>query len=140
VAALCALGCAVLIAPIRPQASARHRDPVSLDSLLAGIRFVWRTKLILATITLDLFAVLLGGATVLLPIFVKDVLKVGTVELGLLRAAPSIGAALMAFAMAHRPPLRRAGPALLWSVAGFGRRRSASGCPKIWCCRSSCSG
>jgi hypothetical protein len=76
--------------------------------------------LILATITLDLFAVLLGGATALLPIFARDILEVGPVGLGWLRAAPSLGALLMALALAHRPPLRRAGRTLLWSVAGFG--------------------
>ncbi len=118
--AFCSLACAVLVAPVRPRATEGRREPVSLRSLLAGLRFVWRTKLILATITLDLFAVLLGGATVLMPIFVKDVLHGGPIELGWLRAAPSIGAVLMAFALAYRPPLRRAGRALLWSVAGFG--------------------
>jgi MFS family permease len=93
---------------------------MSLRSLLAGAAFVWRTKLILATITLDLFAVLLGGATALLPIFARDILEVGPSGLGWLRAAPSLGALVMALTMAHRPPLRRAGRALLWSVAGFG--------------------
>ena len=115
-----ALASAVLIAPIRPHAPVRQREPVSLTSLLAGLRFVYRTKLILATITLDLFAVLLGGATILLPVFAKDILGVGAGGLGLLRAAPSIGALVMAVVLAHRPPLRRAGPTLLLSVAGFG--------------------
>src|SRR5262249_3168681 len=91
-----------------------------LDSFLAGVRFVYRTKLILATITLDLFAVLLGGATALLPMFAKDILHIDATGLGWLRAAPAIGALLMALYLAHRPPLRRTGWALLGSVAGFG--------------------
>jgi MFS family permease len=119
-AALGALACAALVASIRPRAPARHREPISLNSLLAGLRFVYRTKLIFATLTLDLFAVLLGGATILLPVFAKDILEVGPVGLGCLRAAPSIGALVMAVILAHRPPLRRAGPTLLVAVAGFG--------------------
>jgi MFS family permease len=119
-AALCAVACAGLVASIRLHPPVRKRQPVSLASLLAGLRFVWKTKLILATITLDLFAVLLGGATVLLPVFAKDILHVGPVGLGCLRAAPSIGALVMALYLAHRPPLRRAGPTLLLAVAGFG--------------------
>jgi MFS family permease len=119
-AAGCALACAALVAFIRPQGAPRRSEPASLQTLLAGIRFIRRTKLILATITLDLFAVLLGGATALLPMFAKDILEVGPVGLGWLRAAPSIGALVMAVSLAHRPPLRRAGPTLLWSVAGYG--------------------
>ncbi|HEY1861791.1 MAG TPA: MFS transporter, partial [Gemmataceae bacterium] len=119
-AALCSLICAGLVLPVRPILAAIAREPMSLRSLLAGAAFVWRTKLILATITLDLFAVLLGGATALLPIFARDILEVGPSGLGWLRAAPSLGALVMALTMAHRPPLRRAGRALLWSVAGFG--------------------
>src|SRR5207248_5820179 len=76
--------------------------------------------LILATMTLDLVAVFLGGATALLPIYARDILQIGPTGLGWLRAAPSIGSFLMAMVLAHRPPLRRAGSALLWAVAGFG--------------------
>jgi MFS family permease len=118
--ALCVLTCAALIALIQPRAATHPKEVPSLPSLLAGIRFVWQTKLILATITLDLFAVLLGGATALLPIFARDILHVGPAALGWLHAAPSLGALLMALIMAHQPPLRRAGRALLASVAGFG--------------------
>jgi MFS family permease len=119
----CSLASALLLLPIRPSAPgrpARSREPATLRSLLEGVRFVWQTKLILATITLDLFAVLLGGATALLPIYASDILQVGPTGLGWLRAAPSIGALLMALYLAHRPPLQRAGPTLLWAVAGFG--------------------
>jgi hypothetical protein len=87
---------------------------------MAGAAFVWRTELILATLTLDLFAVLLGGATALLPIFARDILRVGPSGLGWLRAAPSVGAFVMAVSLAHRAPLRRAGRTLLAAVAGFG--------------------
>lgn len=111
---------AALMLAIRPRAAERRHEEMTLDSLLAGLRFVFQTDLMLAAITLDLFAVLLGGATALLPVFAKDILQVGPAWLGWLRAAPSVGALLMALVLAHRPPLRRAGPALLWSVAGFG--------------------
>jgi hypothetical protein len=93
---------------------------MSVESLLAGIRFVWQTKLILAAVTLDMFAVLLGGAVALLPIYAKTILHVGPFGLGCMSAAPATGALLMAFALAHRRPMSKAGPAMLWSVAGFG--------------------
>jgi MFS family permease len=88
--------------------------------LLEGIRFVLREKLILSAITLDLFAVLFGGATALLPIFAVDILHAGVRALGWLRAAPSIGAVIMAITLAHGPGIHRAGKALLVAVAGFG--------------------
>jgi MFS family permease len=119
-AALGALACAALAAGIHTHPVPRRTEGISLATLLAGIRFVWKTKLILATITLDLFAVLLGGATALLPIFARDILHVGPTGLGWLRAAPACGALVMALVLAHRPPLRRAGLTLLVSVAGFG--------------------
>jgi MFS family permease len=111
---------AVLMLGIRPHASERPREPMSLQSLLAGLAFVRRSKLILATITLDLFAVLFGGATALLPIFARDILQVGPVGLGWLSAAPSLGAIVMGVILAHGVQLRRAGWTLLWAVAGFG--------------------
>jgi MFS family permease len=98
----------------------RREQSVSWESVLAGIRFVWRTKVILATITLDMFAVLLGGAVYLLPVFAKEILHVGPVGFGLLCAADAVGAVSMGVAQVHLPPLRRAGVALLWAVAGFG--------------------
>jgi MFS family permease len=88
--------------------------------LLEGLRFVWRSKLVLPAISLDLFAVLFGGATALLPIFAVDILHTGARGLGWLRAASSIGAIAMAFGQAHAGPMRRSGLVLLWSVAGFG--------------------
>ena len=85
---------------------------------------MWRQKLILATITLDLFAVLFGGATYLFPAFARDVLKVGRVNVdfctGMLFAADAVGAIVMAVLLAHLPPIRRAGRTMLWAVAAFG--------------------
>ncbi len=97
----------------------REHRALTIESLIAGVRYVIRTKLILATITLDLFAVLLGGATSLMPVYAKDILHVGPVGLGWMDAAPSVGAVVMAVVLA-RGPLRRAGPTLLGAVFGFG--------------------
>lgn len=96
------------------------RERVSWKTLIAGIHYIFRADLILATITLDLFAVLLGGATQLLPVFADDILHVGAKGLGWLRAAPSLGALVMALALAHMPVFRRPGRVMLWAVAGFG--------------------
>jgi hypothetical protein len=119
-AGLCCLVCAVLLIPVRPRAVEQRTETRSLASLLAGVRFVWNTEVLLAAITLDLFAVLLGGATALLPIYADQILGIGSFGLGCLRAAPALGALVMAMVLAHRPPLRHAGRALLLSVAGFG--------------------
>ncbi len=118
--AIAALSCFFLTAAIKPQKTNFKKEPISLKSLAAGAEFVWNNQLILAAITLDLFAVLLGGAVALLPVFAKDILHVGPVELGYLQAAPSIGALIMAALLVYLPPIRKAGPALLWSVVGFG--------------------
>jgi hypothetical protein len=118
-----ASACAVVVAmlrAIRPRPVVGPSEPLTWDSMLAGVRFVGRTELLLAAMTLDLFAVLLGGAVALLPVFARDRLHVGPAGLAWLRAAPSVGAMLTAVAIAHRPPFRRAGRALLASVAGFG--------------------
>lgn len=88
--------------------------------VFAGADYIWRKKVILGASTLDMFAVLLGGAITLLPVYADQVLHVGAIGFGWLRAAPSIGAFAMAMWLAHRAPLQRPGQALLWSVAGFG--------------------
>ncbi len=119
-AAIAGLLCFILTVAISKQKTIRSTEPVSLKALSAGAKFVWQNQLILAAITLDMFAVLLGGAIALLPIFARDILQVGPLELGYLQAAPSIGALFMAVLLAYLPPLRKAGPALLWSVVGFG--------------------
>jgi MFS family permease len=110
----------LLIGLIRPRPVARSEEELTLGSLFAGARFIWNTKVILASITLDMFAVLLGGATALLPIFAKDILQVGATGLGWLRAAPAAGAVLAALTIAYLPPFKRAGRTLLVVVAGFG--------------------
>ncbi|MEH1820552.1 MAG: MFS transporter [Nostoc sp.] len=119
-AAIAAFLCFVLTLAIKEQKAIRAKEPISFQALAAGAKFVWQNQLILAAITLDMFAVLLGGAIALLPIFAKDILHVGPMELGYLQAAHSIGALTMAITLAYLPPLRKAGPALLWSVVGFG--------------------
>ncbi|MGA2064417.1 MAG: MFS transporter [Thermoguttaceae bacterium] len=93
---------------------------ISLESLLAGVRFVVRQKTIFALITLDLFAVLFGGAAYLLPVFQQDILEAGPSALGYLRSAEAAGAIAMAVLLAHLPPIARAGRMMLWAVAGFG--------------------
>jgi MFS family permease len=106
------------IVQVRP---AEHtKQARTIASLIDGWRFLWSNQIILAALTLDLFAVLLGGATSLLPIYAKDILKVGPVGLGWMRAVPSIGSFLMAFLQAHRRPHEHAGRTLLLAVAGFG--------------------
>src|SRR4051794_25409837 len=117
-------GCALLFLGfllfLHPRPAARNKEPASFSSLVAGIRFVWRTKIILATITLDLFAVMFGGATALLPVYATQILGVGAVGFGWLKAAPAIGAFVTALLIAHLPPMKHAGRAMLLAVAGFG--------------------
>lgn len=93
---------------------------MSFDSLLEGLRFVFRRRIVLGAISLDLFAVLLGGATALLPAYASDILKVGPDGLGLLRAAPGLGAALVAAWLTWHPLAGRMGPAMIGGVAVFG--------------------
>lgn len=95
-------------------------EPISREAVFAGLRYVLATPLLLGSITLDLFAVLLGGATALLPVFARDVLFAGPTALGLLRAAPAVGAAAMATLLAVRPIRSRAGVKLFAAVAAFG--------------------
>ena len=118
--AILTLAYAMLVAGIRGRQPEPSGERMTLRSLAAGFDFVRRTEVIFAAITLDLFAVLLGGATTLLPIFAKDILRVGPEGLGWLRAAPSVGALLMAVVIAHLPPMRKAGKKLFLAVAGFG--------------------
>ncbi|HZL34667.1 MAG TPA: MFS transporter [Tepidisphaeraceae bacterium] len=106
--------------PLNVKPIARPREPISLASVAAGVRFVFRTKIILATITLDLFAVLFGGATALIPAYAKDILHVGSVGFGILRASPAVGALGMALWLTHRPPMKHAGRDMVAAVAGFG--------------------
>jgi len=115
----------------------RPHEPMTLHSMLAGVRFVFRNKIVLGAITLDMFAVLLGGATMMLPVFAKQVIHavpalpflnaitdghehIGPVGLALLRAASSVGAITKGLILAHRSPMEKAGRNLLWAVVGFG--------------------
>jgi MFS family permease len=118
--AFCQLVQFINIARIHMDHPARAREPLTLRSLLAGVHFVFNNKIILPTITLDLFAVLLGGATALLPVFARDILHVGPLGLGILRASPSLGAITMSVILAHSPPMQNAGRNMLVAVAGFG--------------------
>lgn len=116
---LCALSLAVALLGVR--LPARPATPSTASaSALDGARFIWRRPPLLAAMTLDLFAVVLGGATMLLPIYADKILHVGAAGLGWLRAAPAAGAILMAFVVAHAPPFRRPGLVMLWSVVLFG--------------------
>ncbi len=119
-AAIACLGAASLVAAMRLPALARPRQVASLTMMLEGFRYIWREKLILGSISLDLFAVLLGGAVALLPVYAREILNTGAYGLGLLRAAPSVGAVAMAIALAHRPLRHHAGIAMLSCVFGFG--------------------
>jgi len=119
-AMLTAIGALISTFRIKPEVTARPREPMTFKTVFAGLRFIRRERLILGAISLDLFAVLLGGAVALLPVYAREILRTGPWGLGLLRTAPGIGAAAMAVLLAHRPLRGRSGPALLWSVAGFG--------------------
>jgi MFS family permease len=105
---------------IRYHHAAPPREPVSWHSLLAGVHYVRSNRVVLGAISLDLFAVLLGGAVALLPIYAKDILQVGPQGLGLLRAAPAVGALVMSLLLTRHPIRRRTGPVLLGAVALYG--------------------
>jgi MFS family permease len=119
-AMLTAVGALLSMFRIKTRPQARRREPPTLKTVFAGLHFIWREKLILGAISLDLFAVLLGGAVALLPVYAREILHTGPWGLGLLRTAPGVGAAVMAVALAHRPLRGRSGPTLLWAVGGFG--------------------
>ncbi len=124
----------LLVRTFRPD---RKHSSISLETLVAGIRFVRSQKPILATITLDLFAVLLGGASFLLPAFADQVLHFPKEQVpavaGYLRSAEACGAIVMAIMLAHLPPIRRAGRTMLWAVAGFGTATIGLGFSKyLW--------
>jgi MFS family permease len=118
--ALAAVICALLVNRVRLHHVAVIAEKFSLKTLLTGFSFVFTNRIILGIITLDMFAVLLGGATALLPVYAKDILHVGPYGLGMLQAALPVGAILCAFTLTHRPPLQKAGRSLLWAVSAFG--------------------
>jgi MFS family permease len=118
--AAAALTFVLLISRLRYDHDPPERTELSWASLTAGFRFLQQSRVLLGAMLLDTFAVLLGGATALMPVYAKDILHVGPRELGWLLAAPSLGAVSAAFLQAHRPPWQNAGRALLAAVAGFG--------------------
>jgi MFS family permease len=110
----------VAVSRIQLKAPVRASEPMTLSTVLAGFHYIWQKKLILGTISLDLFAVLLGGAVALLPVYAREILHIGPWGLGILRSAPAVGAVTTAVLLAHRPLRRHAGVTMLWCVAGFG--------------------
>lgn len=98
----------------------REKQETMFESMKAGLNFVFKSKMVLSAISLDLFAVLFGGAVVLIPAFTDKILHLGPEAYGLLRTAPAIGAVISAFIMAAYPPAKKAGVALIWSVIAFG--------------------
>ena len=114
----------MLLSAIRPKVPARgHGGADQAEGtgvILDGLRYIWRSKLILGSMSLDLFAVLLGGAVALLPVYSSEILHTGPYGLGVLRAAPGVGAVAVAIMLAHHPLRRRAGLAMLYCVCGFG--------------------
>jgi predicted MFS family arabinose efflux permease len=110
----------VLTSLIEARTGRLENRAVSLTTLFAGVRYVFANKIVLGCISLDLFAVLLGGAVALLPVYAKDILHTGPVGLGLMRTAPAAGAAIMGALLAYRPLKRRAGGTMLVAVAIFG--------------------
>jgi len=122
---LCALGLKPTPLPPAPPA----KETIS-QRLAVGVDFVRSSPLILAALSLDMLAVLFGGATALLPVYARDILKVGPEGLGWLRAAPAFGALVVSLTIAYRAPLKKAGLALLWAVAGFGLATIAFGVSK----------
>jgi len=118
--AACAMSFFLLVLPIRRYDQGERVESSTWRSLVEGLQFVFSKKVILATITLDMVAVLLGGATALLPIFADKILHCGPIGLGWMRAAPGFGAFVMAILIAYLPPMKHAGRTLLWCVAGFG--------------------
>lgn len=118
--AVLTFGALLSIVALRTRSGRMEARTVSWQTVSAGVRYVFAKKIILGCISLDLFAVLLGGAVALLPVYARDILHIGPTGLGVLRGAPAVGALVTAVAMAHLPPLKRSGATMLWCVAGFG--------------------
>jgi MFS family permease len=119
-ALMAAAGALLSVLRLHPHPTKRGREPVNFSTVLAGFHYIFEHKVVLGSISLDMFAVLLGGAVALLPVYAREILHTGPWGLGLLRSAPGVGAAAMAVLMAHRPLRGRIGVTLLWCVAGFG--------------------
>jgi hypothetical protein len=111
---------ALLAARLRYAHAPPPREPVTAATLLAGVRFIWQRKPVLGAVSLDLFAMLLGGAVALLPLYAKEILHAGPWGLGLLRGAPAVGALAMSITLTRTPVERHVGRTLLLAVAAFG--------------------
>jgi MFS family permease len=120
VAFACFLTASLLVRTLVPLRAPEPRPKATLRSLFSGLAFIWQREVILGSISLDLFAVLLGGATALLPIYARDILHTGSWGMGLLRAAPAIGALAMSMLLAGRPPRRRIGRTMFVAVSIYG--------------------
>lgn len=114
------LAALAMLARIRVRTAPGRRPAASYRMALEGLRYIARNKMILGAISLDLFAVLLGGAIALLPVYAREILKIGASGLGILRSAPGLGAVIMALVVARWPLRRHAGATMLWCVGGFG--------------------
>lgn len=125
--AAASLICLTLISCVRRRHTVAVKERMTVRNLLAGFQFVFASPIILGIITLDMFAVLLGGATALLPVYAKDILRTGPTGLGFLGAALPMGSLLCALILAHRPPLQKAGRSMLLAVTGFGLATIAFG-------------
>jgi MFS family permease len=125
--AAASLICLTLISCVRRRHTVAVKEKMTVRNLLVGFQFVFANPIILGIITLDMFAVLLGGATALLPVYAKDILRTGPTGLGFLGAALPMGSLLCALILAHRPPLQKAGRSMLLAVTGFGLATIAFG-------------
>jgi uncharacterized membrane protein len=119
-AAIAYVAALAALAGIRVGTAQGRRPAASYEMALEGLRYIRRDKLILGAISLDLFAVLLGGAVALLPVYAREILKIGASGLGILRSAPGVGAVIVALAVSRWPLQRHAGAIMLWCVCGFG--------------------
>jgi MFS family permease len=126
-AALLTISCACVLAIRRVPPPEGNRETHPLRQIIDGFFFVWNERFLLGCVTLDLFAVLLGGATALLPVFARDILDVGPAGLGQMRAAPAFGAAVVALWLSWRPLARNVGAKMLWAVAAYGAATLAFG-------------
>lgn len=116
--------CILRVKPL-PQQSGSDREAHPIRQIVSGFQFVWNDRFLLGCISLDLFAVLLGGVTALLPIFARDILQVGAVGLGWMRAAPAVGAVVVAAWLSFKPLHKNVGVKMLWAVAIYGLMTAA---------------
>ncbi|MCC6382581.1 MAG: MFS transporter [Dehalococcoidia bacterium] len=119
-ASILTAGSLAAVSLLRPRPDGRSRRGVTLGSIKEGVQFVWRRQVLLGAMTLDMFAVIFGGASALLPVYAKDIPHVGARGYGLLAASLDLGAVLMSFGLVFLPPVKRTGRALLIAVACFG--------------------